>query len=113
MGVCTMPGATQLTRMPWAPWCAAMARVMLTTAPFDVGYSRLGWPPIRPATEATLTIAPLPMACMCGMEWRAISIMDVTFTRSAWSQASRSRSTAVPCGPPMPTLFTRMSTRPH
>ena len=37
-----MPGATALTRMWSAAWCAAMARVMFTTAPFEVGYSSDG-----------------------------------------------------------------------
>lgn len=46
------------------------------------------------------------MACL------AMSIMEVTFTSSPWFQASRSVSTAVPFGPPMPTLFTSTSTPP-
>ncbi|MCY1218294.1 hypothetical protein D9M72_302380 [compost metagenome] len=70
-------------------------------------------PPISPATEAMLTMAPRPTLRISGIAYLAISIIEVTLTRSAWSHSSMSRSTALPAGPPMPTLLTRMSTRPQ
>ena len=60
-----------------------------------------------------LTIAPPPCWIISGMAYFAISTIEVTLTRMARSQASMSTSTAVPGGPPMPTLFTRMSSRPQ
>ena len=45
IGVKTIPGQTQLTLMFSGPCWAAIARVIWMIAPFDVGYSRLGFPP--------------------------------------------------------------------
>src|SRR5690554_2897608 len=59
------------------------------------------------------TIAPLSWRAMTGTAKRAISIIEVTLTRMAWSQASRSTSPAAPGGRPMPTLFTSTSRRPQ
>src|SRR6218665_2195751 len=75
-----MPGATQLTRMPSRPWCAAIARVILITAPLEVGYSSAGVPPISPAMEAMFTMAPAPSLRISGIAYLAISIIHVTFT---------------------------------
>src|SRR5215469_18117251 len=47
------------------------------------------------------------------MTQRAMRTIEVTFTRMARSHSSRSTSTAVPGGPPMPTLLIRTSTRPQ
>ena len=90
-----------------------MARVMFTTAPLDVGYSRSGVPPRSPATEAMLTIAPPSPAAMAGTANLAISIMLVTLIRRPCVHSARSTSTAVPLAPLTPTLLTRMSRRPN
>src|SRR5229473_68358 len=60
-----------------------------------------------------LMIEPPPALRISGMAYFAISIIEVTLTRSASFQASGSTSTALPGGPPIPTLLTRMSSRPQ
>src|ERR1700733_15480653 len=82
-------------------------------APLDVGYSRLGCPPSKPATDERLMIEPPPLLIISGMAYFAISIIEATLTRIALSHAARSTSTALPRGPVMPTLLTRMSSLPQ
>src|SRR5262245_8186040 len=60
-----------------------------------------------------LMIEPPPAVRISGIVYFAISIIEVTLTRIAASHSRGSTSTAVPGGPPMPTLLTRMSSRPQ
>ena len=53
-----------------------------------------------------LTIAPAPSVRISGMAYLAISIIDVTLIRSAWSQAAMSTSTASPGGVTRPSATT-------
>src|ERR1700710_1861082 len=78
-------------------------------APLEVGYKRLGCPPNNPATDERLMIEPPPLLIISGMATFAISIIEATLTRIALSHAATSTSTALPRGPVMPTLLTRMS----
>src|SRR3954453_22774463 len=82
-------------------------------APLEVGYKRLGWPPSKPATDDRLKKEPPPLLIISGMAYFAISIIEATLTRIALSHAATSTSIALPRGPVMPTLLTRMSSLPQ
>src|SRR6266404_7659840 len=58
-------------------------------------------------------IEPPPLLIISGIAYFAISIIEATLTRIALSHASTSTSTALPRGPAMPTLLTRMSSLPQ
>ena len=121
IGVKTIPGQTQLTLMFSGPCWAAIARVIWMIAPFDVGYSRLGFPPstwmilasttynqmerwhIQPLTEDILTIAPRPFFRNSGMTCRHMSTILVTLILKSRSQAFISIFVASPIAPPTPT----------
>src|ERR1700694_490616 len=58
-------------------------------------------------------IEPPPLLIISGIAYFAISIIEATLTCIALSHASISTSTALPRGPAMPTLLTRMSSLPQ
>jgi len=101
----------QFTRIPSRAWSIAMARVRAMTAPLDTEY---GVSPCgrRAEIDEMFTIAPPPLRRMAGMACLLASIMPVTLTRMTCSQSASSTSTTVP-RPPIPTLLSRMSSRPH
>ncbi len=54
------PGAMQFTRTPRSRYSSASARVSCTTPPFEAQYAALYGCAMRPAFDATFTIAPPP-----------------------------------------------------
>ena len=64
------------------------------------------------AIELTFTIEPLPCFSITGMTCLAVRKKLFTLTSKTLSHSSSLRSTGPPCDP-MPTLLSRISTRPH
>src|SRR3954454_12014283 len=69
-GLHTVPGDTQLTRMPRPVSSAAIAFVSASTAPFDAPYTARSTRPTEATTEQVLTIAPDPAARIAGRNAR-------------------------------------------
>ena len=67
-GLQTVPGETQLTRMPWAISSAAIALVSASTAPFDAPYTARSTRPTDATTEQVLTTAPRARGAHRGQE---------------------------------------------
>ena len=111
IGVYTRPGAMQLVRIPSGPWSAAMEMVRPITAALDAVYGVLLWAR-RPAMEEMLMMDPPPTSIMRGMANLLHMTMVFTFTAMMWSQSSSDTSTTVPRRE-MPTLLSRMSSRPY
>jgi len=107
---------------------------MLTIAPFEVGYSKCGLPPLMPATEARFTMLPrhcpsffsiAGMAyCSAGRQSCTVSgsqerltlliiTIDATLVVIPVAHSVMSTSFAVPKAPPTPTTLTRISSRPN
>ncbi|CAM5243756.1 hypothetical protein STANM309S_05164 [Streptomyces tanashiensis] len=110
-GVSTVPGFTQLTRMPSRTWSAAMARVRDRTAPLLAEYSARWGSPAVAAMEQVLTIAAEEDALRYGRADRVVRTTPRTLTSRTRCHWASGLSSTVPAAP-MPALFTRMSIPP-
>jgi hypothetical protein len=87
-GLWTVPGDTQLIRMPLPISSAAIALVSESTAPFDAEYTARSTRPTDAATEQVLTIAPRPATRMLGSTARLMLATPKTLTANTRSQSS-------------------------
>ena len=83
---------------------------MPTTAAFEVEYGVL-WLARRPATEEMLMIEPPPFFRICGMAYFEASMTLLTLTAMTRSHCS-SLTSRTSARTEMPTLLSRMSSRP-
>ena len=113
IGVCSCPGTTVFTRMPFEAYCTATTRESWITAALVAAYATCAEPVQRNAeVEARLMITP--------PAWRSITGRTCLQARNTlfrlWSTCASQSSSLISTGPPgaePPTLLTRMSMRPH
>src|SRR6218665_211719 len=90
-GESTVPGLTQLQRIPAFAHCTAMCLVRPTTAALLAQLAARSGKPICPATEAVFTITPTPRSSMPGIISRNTKEMPRTLTANKRSHSSGSQ----------------------
>src|SRR5260370_35970425 len=98
-------GHTAFTRMPAWAYSSAAVRVIPMTACLLVAYATWFGKPISPASEAVLTIAPLPWGNMTRASHLRHSHTPIVVTATTPSKDARAGSGVAPIPSPTPALL--------